>query len=109
MNEQEWLACTDPKTILGQYPGTLSDRKLRLAALAAFRPWSISPLTNTLIVTRNWWVLSDELLERAEALAEGRVSYEQVVRYLPLVFSASCGEDSAFMLPRVQAKSDDTV
>ncbi len=37
MNEQEWLACTDPDTMLRYLRGKASDRKLRLFAAASFR------------------------------------------------------------------------
>lgn len=79
MSEREWLACDDPNALLARLPTTSSDRKLRLAAIAAYR-WSIVPLIGTPWAARSVYSLSDELLERAEALAEGRVSYDEAQR-----------------------------
>jgi hypothetical protein len=39
MTKTEWLACTDPQKMLAFLRGRASDRKLRLFALACFRPY----------------------------------------------------------------------
>ena len=63
MTEDEWLACSDPQPMLELLRGKASDRKLRLFALACFRPYRFMLVPATL-----------EALEVAERLAEGTVS-----------------------------------
>ena len=63
MTEMEWLACTGPGPMLEFLRGKASDRKLRLFALACFRPYRFMLVTETL-----------EALEVADRLAEGTIS-----------------------------------
>ena len=64
MTEVEWLACTAPGPMLLEFlHGKASDRKLRLFALACFRPYRFMLVPETL-----------EALEVAERLAEGTIS-----------------------------------
>jgi hypothetical protein len=63
MDEQQWLACTDPQPMLESLRGKVSDRKLRLFAVSCFR--------------RVWGLVGAEAraaLEACEGYAEGRVT-----------------------------------
>src|SRR5690348_5904214 len=40
MTEAEWMSATDPKPMLDSLGGQASERKLRLFAVACFRPFS---------------------------------------------------------------------
>jgi hypothetical protein len=64
MTEAEWLACTEPKSMLEVLRGTVSDRKVRLFACACCR--------------RVWHLLSDaqsrQTIEVAENFADGRAT-----------------------------------
>src|SRR6516162_8094927 len=69
MTEGEWLACTDPRPMLGFLQGKASERKLRLFAVAC--------------ATRNLHMMSDERFRRfvevAEVFADGQASVEALV------------------------------
>jgi hypothetical protein len=71
MTEQEWLACTDPRPMLEFLRGKVSDRKLRLFAVACCRslhgPWPSPPAYN-------------EFLEWAELFADGQANAEDLAR-----------------------------
>src|SRR3954466_6373424 len=68
MTESEWVACTDPRPMLGFLRGRASDRRLRLFAVACCR--------------RIWDLLPDErcrsALETAERFADGLASLESL-------------------------------
>lgn len=62
MTEAEWLACTDPATMLEYLRGKASERKLRLFACGCVR--------------RAWHLLTDngrQAIETAEAYADGMI------------------------------------
>ena len=63
MTEVEWLTCDDPRPMLEFLHGMATDRKLRLFALACFRPYRFMLVPETL-----------EALAVAERLAEGAIS-----------------------------------
>jgi hypothetical protein len=69
MTEAEWIACTDPQTMLEFLRGKASDRKLRLFACASCR--------------RIWHLLGDEGSRRvvvvAERRADGETSSEEIL------------------------------
>lgn len=56
MNEQEWLACTDPQRMLEFLPSKISDRKLRLCAVACCR--------------LAWHLMTDEMSRKAVEIGE---------------------------------------
>jgi hypothetical protein len=66
MTEAEWLACTDPDKMLAFLRGRVSDRKLRLFALACIPPYSSLLIKDTL-----------EALAVAERFAEGEASPDE--------------------------------
>ena len=81
MTEAEWLACTDPKPMLGFLRGKASERKLRLFACACCR--------------RVWHLLADErsreAIRIAERFADGDSSSDELeATYRPAV--AACHE-----------------
>jgi hypothetical protein len=67
MTEQEWLTCTDPQPMLDYVAGKVSDRKLRLFAVACVR--------------RVWHLIPDarsrDAVEGAELYADGRLNEEK--------------------------------
>ena len=68
MTEAEWLACTDPERMLEALRGKVSDRKLRLLAVASCRrvwPQLTGPIWR-------------EAVERSEHLAEGQAGSEEL-------------------------------
>jgi hypothetical protein len=72
MTEREWLACTDPKAMLGFLHGKTSERKLRLFAVARCRlfrqDWN------------DWWPIR-EAVEAAEQFSDGLSPAEQLARF----------------------------
>ncbi len=82
MTELDPLAGDDPFAILGQLPEPTSDRKLRLAAVAAYR-WAVAlpvPPDDEDVYPRPVYSVTDGLLDQAEALAEGSVSHDEAER-----------------------------
>ncbi len=68
MTEQEWLNCTDPTPMLGPLRGKVSDRKLRLFAVACCdRLWPF------LVQEQSWC----RAVETGEAFAEGATTAKQ--------------------------------
>src|SRR5262245_45588831 len=68
MNEAEWVACPDPLPILEFLGAKISDRKLRLFAVACCRRiWS------NLEAKRSRWIV-----EISERYADGRVTAERL-------------------------------
>jgi hypothetical protein len=69
MTEAEWLVCTDPRPMLGELPGRVSSRKLRLLVCACCR--------------RVWDLLTDprsrQAVELAERYADGLVGQAALV------------------------------
>jgi hypothetical protein len=63
VTEARWLTCDDPQPMLEFLRGKASDRKLRLFALACFRPYRFMLVPETL-----------QARDVAERLAEGTVS-----------------------------------
>ena len=70
MTEQEWLACTDPQKMLDFLRGKVSDRKLRLFAVACCRC-----LRDLL-----WDAALEDAIRVAEAVADNRRSKSTQVR-----------------------------
>ncbi len=68
MNEGEWLTCTNPQMMLSVLRGNVSERKLRLFAVACCRCHR-----GVLRGKRNLQVLED-----AEAYADGRISRKEM-------------------------------
>jgi hypothetical protein len=71
MTEAEWLAATDPTTMLKFLNGKTSGRKLRLLAVACCR--------------QVWHLLTDDrhrtAIEMAEVYAEGKTTDEKLLKY----------------------------
>ncbi len=68
MNEQDWLACTDPRAMLECLRGTASDRKLLLFPVGCFR--SLFPRTP--------WQPPAAALDLIERYADGKATLEDV-------------------------------
>jgi hypothetical protein len=94
MTEVEWLTCEDPRPMLEFLHGRASDRKLRLFALACFRPYRFMLVPETL-----------EALEVAEGLAEGTISPSERKRARDKAFHASWNPDNSLRHRRGPAKS----
>lgn len=100
MTEAEWLACTDP-TLMLEFPrGKVSDRKLRLFAVACCRRGrSILQSRTTLAALDALEAYADDLITR-KVMEERRTAW---VSTLPLpvpyqrdvVFSTRTGNDNA--------------
>jgi hypothetical protein len=54
MTEQEWLACDEPRTILGFLRGKAGDRKPRLFAVACCRRLAVPPPTTYSAFNAAW-------------------------------------------------------
>jgi hypothetical protein len=89
MTEPEWLNCADPELMLANLPGKISERKLRLFAVACCR----------LI----WHLISDnrsrQAVETAERLAEGQATEQEQRafdggRYFEAQIMSSCLESA---------------
>src|SRR5262245_30935047 len=93
MTEAEWLACTEPGPMLEFLHGKASDRKLRLFALACFRPYRFMLVPETL-----------EALGVAERLAEGTVSPGERKRARERAFHAGWNPDASLRHRRGPAK-----
>ncbi len=93
MTEAEWLKCTDPRPMLEFLHGKASDRKLRLFALACFRPYRFMLVPETL-----------EALEVAERLAEGTISPLERKRARERAFHAGRSLDRSLAHRRGPAK-----
>jgi hypothetical protein len=101
MTEAEWLACTDPRSMLTFLQGKVSDRKLRLFACACCR-FSFSTLSEDFddsiertIETAEWYadgLVGKDLRQRAERTAGfvelGDADLDQLVAQ-PLIATAS--------------------
>jgi hypothetical protein len=93
MTEAEWLACTDPVPMLEFLHGKASARKLRLFALACFRPYRFMLVPETL-----------EALEVADRLAEGTISPCERKRARERAFHAGWNPDASLRHRRGPAK-----
>lgn len=93
MTEAEWLACTDPEPMLKFLHGKASDRKLRLFALACFRPYRFMLVPETL-----------EALEVAERLSEGTIGPGERKRARERAFHAGWNSDASLRHRRGPAK-----
>jgi hypothetical protein len=93
MTEAEWLACTDPGPMLEFLHGQASDRKLRLFALACFRPFRFMLVPETL-----------EALGVAEELAEGTITPRERKRARERAFHAGWNPDASLAHRRGPAK-----
>lgn len=94
MTEAEWLACTDPGPMLEFLRGKVSDRKLRLFALACFRPYRFMLVPETL-----------DALGVAERLAEGLISPGERKRARERAFHAGWNPDDSLRHRRGPAKN----
>jgi hypothetical protein len=77
MTEAEWLACTDPKSMLKFLRGKASDRKLRLFACACCRrawhqleQWFDPPMAASM----------EETVRRAELYADGHTTRDEMLQ-----------------------------
>jgi hypothetical protein len=93
VTETEWLACENPQPMQEFLRGKASDRKLRLFALACFRPYRFMLVPETL-----------EALEVAEKLAEGTVSPGERKQARDRAIHASWNSDNTLRHSRGPAK-----
>jgi hypothetical protein len=67
MDEQTWLACTDPELMLRLLPGKPSERKLRLFGLACYRRvWHLFPNERWAVLVEVGERFVDQAASRAE-------------------------------------------
>ena len=88
MTEAEWLACTDPQTMLDFLRGKASDRKLRLFAVACCRRVAFMVDAWALDIRQDDY---RRALETAERFADGAATAEE------LAFAHSGADDSTFI------------
>ena len=79
MTEAEWLACTNPSPMLAFLRGKVSDRRLRLFAVACCRLfWDVLPIEATRAA-----------IETNELFADQRVSESELSRARSVAHSAA--------------------
>ena len=95
MTEAEWLACTDPMTMLEFLRGKVSDRKMRLFACACCR--------------RIWPLIASEpargVVEVMERHAEGGASHQEVVAAADNTVGRSGSHDTDTYMANFAAES----
>src|ERR1700720_841012 len=94
MTEAEWLSCTDPQPMLEFLHGKVSDRKLRLFAVACCRSISESPY-NT--YSRTAITVAERFADGLASDAERKRSRKEAIRLAASVGAAGRGGINALM------------